>query len=72
MLILDAVQATAADETTAKLWGADKSEPKSALEASSFQMRKITLVPIGNNYRRRRPRRNGDKKSNGKDAAVHA
>jgi hypothetical protein len=64
------VTATAADETTDKLWGEGKADPKEALEKNEFQMRKIALVPTAGSGRRRgRGRRNNGKQDGEKPAA---
>jgi hypothetical protein len=64
------VTATPADETTDKLWGEGKADPKEALENNGFQMRKIALVPTAGSGRRRgRGRRNNGKPNDEKPAA---
>ena len=41
---IDGIGPVASDDTPEKLWGEEKPDPKEALEACGFQMRRIVLT----------------------------
>ena len=48
-MYIDNVEKVGRNETPATLWGADKPNPRNALEANGFQMRKVYLQRSGRN-----------------------
>ncbi|KAL3923553.1 MAG: hypothetical protein SGILL_001592 [Bacillariaceae sp.] len=71
-LVDDSVKPTEAEETTATLWGEDKTDPKEALEKHNFQMRKMILNAKQAIVRRRRGRgrRSGNKNKGKPESAA--